>query len=177
MTIRPIGVKKTTTLGALAAAALLVLAVGGCGDGDSSSRAEDPPAATGLSLDDLDGKVFATAQVDGHALVDETVVRIGFADGQVSVDAGCNHMTGGVSLDGDRLKVSNLAGTEIGCEQDRADQDAWVASFLTDGPTAALDGDTLTLTGGDVSMALAAQAVDDASSDGGDPDGTVTDNG
>lgn len=171
MTPRPIGVKTI----ALAATALLALSfsLSSCGDADSSSRADDKPA--GLSLDDLSGKVFATSTVDGHTLVDETVVRIGFADGQVSVDAGCNHMTGTAALDGDRLTVRNLAGTEIGCEQDRADQDAWISAFLTGGPTVALAGDTLTLTKGDVSMALAGQVVQDTPS--GDPGDTVTSNG
>jgi heat shock protein HslJ len=158
---------------ALAAAALLVLSLSACGDGDSSATAEDEPA--GLSLHDLSGRVFATSQVDGHALVDETVVRIGFTDGQVSVDAGCNHMTGTAAIDGDHLTVSNLAGTEIGCEQDRADQDAWISAFMSNGPTLSLDGDTLTLAAGDVSMALAEQAVDDTGA--GDPGDTVTSNG
>lgn len=154
VTPRPTGVKIIV----LAATALLALPLAACGDDDSSAQAQDDPA--GLSLDDLSGKVYATATVDGHPLVDETVVRLGFTDDQVSVDAGCNHMTGTAALDGDRLTVSNLRGTEIGCEQDRADQDTWISGFLTGGPTLSLDGDTLTLTEGDVSMALAGQAVD-----------------
>jgi heat shock protein HslJ len=169
VTPRPTGVKTI----ALAAAALLALTLSACGDGDSSAQADDKPAA--LSLDDLSGRVFATSQIDGHDLVDETVVRVGFTDGQVSVDAGCNHMTGAAALEGDQLTVSNLAGTEIGCEQDRADQDAWIADFLASGPTLSLDGATLTLAAGDVSMALAEQAVDKAPT--GDPDTAVSNNG
>jgi heat shock protein HslJ len=169
VTPRPTGVKTI----ALAVAALLALTLSACGDGDSSAQADDKPAA--FSLDDLSGRVFATSQVDGHALVDETVVRVGFTAGQVSVDAGCNHMTGTAALEGDQLTVSNLAGTEIGCAQDRADQDAWISDFLTSGPTVSLDGDTLTLAAGDVSMALAEQAVDDTPT--GDSDGAVTNNG
>lgn len=169
MTPRPTGVKTF----ALAAAAALVLSLSACGDGDSSAEADDEPAA--FSLGDLSGKQYATATVEGHPLVDETVVRIGFLDDQVSVDAGCNHMTGTASIEGDRLVVSDLMGTEIGCEQDRADQDVWISGFLTDGPTASLDGDTLTLTDGDVTMALAGQVVDPAPT--GDPGDTVTSNG
>lgn len=169
VTSRPIGVKTI----ALAAAALLVLTLSACGDGDSSAQAKDGPP--GLSLDDLSGRVFATSQVDGHALVDETIVRVGFTHGQVSVDAGCNHMTGTAALDGDELTVTNLAGTEIGCEKARADQDAWISAFITSGPTLSLDGSTLTLAAGDVSMALAEQAADDTST--GDSDGIVSNNG
>lgn len=173
MTSRPIGVKTL----ALAAATLLALTLSGCGDEDSSpGTGDDAPAATGTSLADLDGQQFATAQVDGHQLVDETVVRLAFAGDQISVDAGCNHMTGVAAIDGDTLTVTNLAGTEIGCEQDRADQDAWITAFLADGPTVALDGDTLTLTEGDVTMALAGQPVEVPSGDG-DPGDTVTSNG
>ncbi|KAA1415911.1 META domain-containing protein [Nocardioides humilatus] len=170
MTRRPTPVKTIS----LAAAALLVLTLAGCGDEDSSPEAHDDPASTGLTLDDLDGNGYATAQVSGHMLVDETVVRLGFDGTQIAVDAGCNHLFGTLALDGDTLDVSNMGGTEIGCEQDRADQDAWIVDFLTSGPTIALDGDTLTLTAGDVSMALALQAPTDVSS--GDPDDTVTSN-
>jgi heat shock protein HslJ len=171
VTPRPTGVKTI----ALAAAALLALTLSACGDGDSSSaaQADDKPAA--FSLDNLSGRVFATSQVAGHALVDETVVRVGFTDGQISVDAGCNHLTGKAALQGNHLTVTNLAGTEIGCEKDRADQDTWIAGFLTSGPTLSLEGATLTLAAGDVSMALAEQAVDDTST--GDPETTVTNNG
>lgn len=167
MTLRPIGVKTIL----LAIAGLLAVTLSACGD-DDPAVARDEGAA--LSIDDFDGQVFATAQVAGHRLVDETVIRLGFAGDQLSVEAGCNHMTGAVSLDGGRLRVSNLVSTEIGCEKDRADQDAWIAGFLTSGPTVALDGDTLTLAEGKVSMALAALPAADTPS--GDPGDTVTSN-
>lgn len=162
MTQRPIGVKTIL----LAVAAIIAMTLSGCGDEAPTQAADEGPA--GLSVDDLDGRVFATAQVDGHALVDETVVRLAFDGDELSVDAGCNHLTGTVAVEGDRLDVSNLGGTEIGCTKDRAAQDEWIADFLTHSPTVALDDGTLTLTGGDVVMALAAQTVPDEPT--GDPE-------
>jgi heat shock protein HslJ len=146
---RPIGVKAIL----LATAALLALTLPSCGDEDPDATAKDEPAAT-LSLDDLHGRTFASVQVAGHRLVDDTQIRLGFENDQLSADAGCNHLFGTVAVDGDTLTASDIGGTEMGCPDGRNDQDAWVAEFLGAGPTAVLDGDTLTLTQGDVVIEL-----------------------
>lgn len=163
MTRRPIGVKTIL----LALAAVMAMTFSSCGDEKPTTMADDEPAAE-LSLDDLDGRVFASVRVDGHRLVADTRIRLGFDGDQLSADAGCNHMSGAAALDDDTLTVRNLAGTEMGCPDGRNDQDAWLGTFLGGGPSVDLAEDTLTLTGGDVVIELVELEV--AEPPMGDPD-------
>jgi len=155
----------------LALAAVLAMTLSSCGDEDPTTMAEDEPAAA-VSLDDLDGRAFASVRVDGHQLVKDTRIRLGFEGDQLSADAGCNHMSGVAALDADTLTVTNLAGTEMGCPDGRNDQDAWLGSFLGAGPTVDLADDTLTLTGSDVVIELVELEVPDPPT--GDPDEPVS---
>ncbi len=170
VTRRPIGVK--TILSALSV--VLALAVSACGDDDAPATATDDRAA--LSLDDLDGRVFASARVEGRRLVDGTRVRLGFDGDELSADAGCNHLFGSAALEGDTLVVSGMGGTEMGCPQVLHDQDAWLTGFLDAGATVTLTDDLLTLTGGNVVVELEEQDVPDPSG-GGDPDEPVSNDG
>ena len=120
VTRRPIGMKIIL----LATAALLAVTLAGCGDEDPTTMANDEPA--GLSLDDLDGRAFASVRVDGHQLVNDTQIRLGFAGDEVRADAGCNHLFGTMALDGGTLTASNIGGTEMGCPDGLNDQDAWL---------------------------------------------------
>ncbi len=126
-------------------ALLAAVAVGGCG-----AEAGDPGVAD--SDDRLAGQTFVATgvTVDGEPdpLVDGTTVQIGFTDGGVSADAGCNHMSGQARYAGGRLTVDVVGGTEMGCAPARMRQDAWLADFLTGDPRYRLDGDVLTLTSG-----------------------------
>ena len=169
MTGRPIGVKTILT----ALAAVLALSLSACGDDDPTPTATDDEA--GLSLEDLDGRLFASVRVDGHQLVDGTQVRLGFEGTDVSADAGCNHLFGTAAVEGDTLTVTDMGGTEMGCPDGRNDQDAWLTTFLGAGTTAALTENTLTLTGGGVVIELEEQDVPDQ--DGEDPDQPTSDDG
>jgi heat shock protein HslJ len=121
---------------ALATAAVLVL--GGCGS-DTTAPVGDGPAPT------LDGRTFVGDQVDGHALVPGSSLRLAFQDGQLSIDAGCNHLGAPAHLDHGRLVVGPVGGTEMGCSNALMDQDAWLSSFLGTGPDASVDASTLVL--------------------------------
>ena len=157
---------KTTLL---AAAALLAVTLTGCGDEEPDTMAEDDAApAARLSLDDLDGRAFASVRVDGHQLVRDTQVRLGFDGDALQANAGCNHLFGTLALEGDTLTTSNLGGTEMGCPDGLADQDAWLSEFLAAGPEVALDGETLTLSKDGVVIELVEQEVPDQPD--GDPD-------
>lgn len=170
MTRRLIAVK--TILPALAA--VLAISLSACGDDDPTQTASDDQA--GVSLDDLDGRAFASVRVDGHRLVDGTQVRLGFDGSDLSADAGCNHLFGTAAVADDILTVSDMGGTEMGCPDGLNDQDAWLVEFLGAGATLALTDDVLTLTGGGVVMELAEQDVPDE--DGGDdPDRPTSDDG
>ena len=51
--------------------------------------------------------------------------------------------------------------TEMACEPALMEQDSWLAGFLTARPTVAVDGDTLTLSGGDASITFVDREVAD----------------
>jgi heat shock protein HslJ len=151
----------------LAAAAILAVTLAGCGDEDPTTMADDDAAAQ-LSLDDLSGRAFASVRVDGHQLVGDSQIRLGFDGDELRAHAGCNHLFGTLALDGDILSASNLGGTEMGCPDGLNDQDAWLSSFLAAGPAVALEGETLTLTKDGVVIELVEQEVPDQPK--GDPD-------
>jgi heat shock protein HslJ len=131
------------------AAAVLV----GCG---ASQPAGDPPP-------ELDGHEYLSTDVAGHELVDGTQIRLTFDADRVGAHAGCNQLGGTWSVDGDVLVVPDeMVMTEMACDPPALmDQDTWVASFLTSRPTIVLHGDTLTLTGSDVTMTLLDREVTD----------------
>jgi len=128
---------------------LLILAA--CGD-QTSAGGTGEPAAT------LDGRTFVGDQVDGHALVHGSTLRLTFADGNVGVTAGCNHLSGSARLDNGVLKVGQIGGTEMGCDADLMDQDTWIADFLQSSPAVTVDGRTLGLSTGGVTVTLTDEA-------------------
>jgi heat shock protein HslJ len=97
---------------------------------------------------------------DGRALVTGSRVRLTFQGGTIGAAAGCNSMSGGYVIDGDRLVVRQLATTEMACEPALMDQDRWLAALL-DGATIALVGDTLTLAKDGVLLTLVDREVAD----------------
>jgi len=91
-----------------------VLLVAACGGGAVTSGAGGP---------DVDGRSFLSTgvTVDGadRPLVPGTVVRMSFADGALSVNAGCNTQGGTVAFDGDRMTVAGgLSTTEMACPEE-----------------------------------------------------------
>lgn len=155
----------------------LALAAGtsGCGDDnpeDSSApatrTAPAAPATTGDAPQDddddeaaaaaLDGRVFVASAAEGFTLVDGSRVSIELFDGRFGANGGCNSIGGSSwQLDGGRLVVADLAMTEMACEPAALmDQEAWLVALLTAMPTAAVDGDVLTLTAGAQSLTLRA---------------------
>lgn len=176
MTRRPIGVKTIL----LATAALLAtVTLAACGDDEPTTMAEDDSAS--LSLEDLDGRAFASVRVDGHQLVPRTEIRLAFSGAELSAEAGCNHMFANVKLAGEELVVSNMGGTEMGCEDRLMAQEEWLTEFLTSSPSVALADDTLTLSGEDVVIELVEQETpdvptgssDEPTADGYEGDGNV----
>jgi heat shock protein HslJ len=140
----------------LAAAIALVA----CGE---SEPAADTPATTTTTTTTmtparprLDGRTFVSTEVDGRQLVAGSEVRLSFDGDNLGVSGGCNQLGGTWSIDGDVLVVPpNMIMTEMACDPpELMEQDSWVASFLSARPTIALDRDTLTLSGGDVTITL-----------------------
>jgi heat shock protein HslJ len=97
----------------------------------------------------LDGRTFLSTSITTNGepqdLVPGTRVRLSFSDGQLSASAGCNTMGGTYAIADGQLRVTGLATTEMGCDADRHDQDAWLSAFLGAGPAVTLAGNELVL--------------------------------
>ncbi len=126
---------------------------------DSTATEESMPA----SDLDLDGTSWTSTGADGQELVEGSTVALSFADGSISINAGCNTMFGGYTLDGSTLQAPTLAMTMMACDQPLMDQDAWLSALFSGDPTVAVDTDELTVTGGDgTSVTFAAAAAGEA---------------
>lgn len=130
-----------------------------CGDqgsrdesGDGSGDARSAPGSVADSTYVVTG---VTEKGERKALVEGSEIRIGFADGQLSVNAGCNSMGGRYTLEGTRLTLDGgLSMTDMGCDQALMAQDTWVAGLFAQ-PVQLTTGDDAALISGDVVLALA----------------------
>lgn len=135
---------------------LLMVAAGasGCARGGG-----DLPAGSGLPADRTFLSTSVTEDGKDRPLAEDTRIRLTIDNEQLSVNAGCNSLGGNARLDGDRLVVDGMGGTEIGCEPEFAEQDSWLAGFLTGGPSWRLEGDTLRLTLKNTTIELVDRAI------------------
>ncbi|MEY4544531.1 MAG: hypothetical protein RL685_726 [Pseudomonadota bacterium] len=119
--------------------------------------------ASGISTPEtgIDGRVFLLDSSEGYTPIAGTSLRLSFDDGQLSFSAGCNSYSGPYSLCDGKLCVSELGGTEIGCDGDRHTQDEWFASFFTASPQLSIAGATLTLEGASATLELLDREVAD----------------
>lgn len=111
------------------------------------------------------GRTFLSVAVtdDGRPrdLVDGTRITLTFDDGRVGFHAGCNTHTGAVRDDAGRLVVTDMQSTEIGCDQQLHEQDAWLSDVLMQQPHWELSGDELVLRTETVDMRLLDRRVAD----------------
>ena len=142
-----------------------LVAIAGCGDDDvtSGSGTTEPRTST---TSELDG-TYGTTTVTGHDLVPGSAVELTFDDGALTAQAGCNTLGGSYRVTGDTLRVAgDMQSTLMACPPGYAEQDQWLTEFLTSGPTISLDGTTLTLTSGGVTMVLSAAPTGAAALEG-----------
>lgn len=131
---------------------VVALALAGCGEKSD----DDGAPRSGGSGPTLAGEYVVTAVTDGdkpHALVKGSEIRLTFADGSLGMRAGCNSMSGDYELEGDRLTVGPIGGTEMGCAPALMEQDTWLVGLFAAPVT--VGEDPLTLTAGDVVLTLA----------------------
>lgn len=135
---------------ALALLAVSALALAACGSDGGSTSGSAPTA------DELAGQAFVSTDVTGYDLFPDSEIEIGFEADTIAARAGCNSMTGGYSITDGALEVGAMAATMMACDDALMAQDTWLSEFLTAGPEISLDGETLTLTGADATITLAA---------------------
>ena len=100
---------------------------------------------------DLTGKVWALTELMGKAPLAGTGISAEFtADGTVAGSAGCNRYSGTYTVSGGNITFSTqMAMTMMMCEQPVMDQESAYMQALGEAKTFAVNGDQLTLTGGD----------------------------
>lgn len=131
----------------VAAAVTLLAGLAGCAQATDDAPPAGDPAPSGTYV--------VTAVTEGgkpRQLVPGTEIRMTLSDGHLGLAAGCNHLGATYELEGDRLTVGRMGGTERGCPEPRMAQDAWLAGLFEEPAT--LGGDPLTLTAGDVVLTL-----------------------
>jgi len=144
-------------------AASLATLLGACGSdatsSDTSTQSADSEASVPASDLDLDGRTFVSTAVVGHDLVADSQIRLAFQDASISVNAGCNTLVGGYTIEGDTLQAPVLAMTQMACDPALMDQDTWLSETFSGSPTLVLEGDDLTVTGADGSTITFLDAV------------------
>ena len=72
-------------------------------------------ACGGSDANALRNTAWELESLAGNAVLPGTTITIEFSDDQVSGSAGCNHYEGNYQAEENRLSVSNVFSTEMGC--------------------------------------------------------------
>ena len=120
--------------------AAVASALGACGD--------DPDPLEPAALEGT----WSDPEVEGYELAG--TLTMNFEDGRIAVQGGCNNLMGPYELDGDQLTAGPLASTMMACPDPLMEQDTWIAGLLSGGVGVEVDGTTLTLSSGDVTITL-----------------------
>jgi heat shock protein HslJ len=141
------------SLPVLALSLATVALVAACGGGSAATPAPSAsvPAAGGPTTADLGGRTFIVTDAVGYEPAAGAEIALTFEDGRLGVHAGCNQMGGGFDIVDGLLVIGPMMMTEMACEEPLMAQDQWVSSFLP-GTALTLDGDTLALVKGDVTL-------------------------
>ncbi|WP_277210293.1 META domain-containing protein [Isoptericola croceus] len=101
------------------------------------------------------GRSFTATSVTGRDIVEGSQIVVAFTDDSVGAQPGCNSMSAPATWDDGTLRLTGeLQSTMMACSEELMEQDDWFSELLGSAPTLALDGDTLTLTGSDVTVTL-----------------------
>ncbi|HYO43666.1 MAG TPA: META domain-containing protein, partial [Candidatus Limnocylindrales bacterium] len=144
---------RTLPLVGLSLAAAVL--VGACSSGGAASPAPASPepsavpstapgGGTAPTDADLAGRVFIVTGATGRDLVKGSTITLTFEPGRIGINAGCNTMGGGYTIEDGRLVIGPMMSTEMACEEPLMAQDTWISTFLP-GAAITLDADTLTL--------------------------------
>lgn len=138
---------RSNPLLALVAALLLLLTA--CGSATGGDTADDG-GADGAGGVEPGTYQSASVTVDGvdHPLVDGKPIVLTVRDDGISLNSGCNTMTGPVTVDGDQWVLDSLAMTEMACDEPLMTQDSWISALFSGTLTVSVDGDGFRLTKG-----------------------------
>ena len=75
-------------------------------------------------------------------------------DGTVTGNSGCNGFGGSYTVEGDKITFKDIVSTLMACDGPRMEQEDAVHKALTDTASYKIEGNTLTLTNGDMVLSL-----------------------
>lgn len=118
------------------AVVLAVLApLAACGDDGGDESVEN--TTTAPAQDPIAGRTFESAELTGTAppLVDGVPITIAFGDDHdLTIEAGCDPITGSYTVDGPILVVRGLSGLQSGCTPGLLPQNEWIADIIVTRP-------------------------------------------
>lgn len=118
----------------------LVLALGACsvsGRGSGSSVLQGLPDGSAWRL--------ANSTVPGLEDAGEAAIRIGYLDGRLSGDSGCNRFSAEVRQDGSRLEIGPIVASKMGCPGPRMERERALFEALQRVEQASLEAGQLRL--------------------------------
>lgn len=123
------------------------LAIAAC-----TAKAEDPSAALigAWKLTEYGPAGSTTPAVEGA----EAGLTFN-EDGTVAGNSGCNGLGGDYTVEGNEITFGQIVSTLMACDDPRMAQEDAVHRVLTDTATFTIEGNTLTLTNGDMVLVLA----------------------
>jgi heat shock protein HslJ len=136
--------------------ALVALALAACGGGAAPTAAPSGQVV----YEDLDGRSFIVTGSEGYTPVPDSTIQIGFDQGRISIQAGCNTMGSQYRVEDNVLSVGDMISTEMACAPALMAQDVFISAFVPN-TTLTLDGDTLTMTKDATTLTLTDSVVAD----------------
>ena len=134
---------------------ILLLACGDKGT-DDTAGSDDTAGADDTANQDtasFQGMNFVFKSAEGFELLSDKMT-LGFSAQtlEMSFDAGCNSHFGTYTVNDGVFEVSQMGGTEMGCDTALMEQDSWLVGFFTSSPNVNHEGDMLTFTGTDATL-------------------------
>jgi len=148
----------TTSRAASAALALLAAAALTACAG-TTGRAAAYGLAVTPDLSELAGHPWVADNIldPDRDLAPGSQITMRFTSDSLSADAGCNPLRGAASVDDSELVVADLASGLKACDEQLAEQDQWLSTFLTQRPTIERLDDDLWLSREDTTIHLTAR--------------------
>jgi heat shock protein HslJ len=142
--------KRTLTL----LIVLIALPVAACGGSDDSAGGSGSGATDGAgessqvsTQESLDGRSFTATEARGADITPKSTLTVSFEGKRVSVDAGCNSISGNYSIEENGEIQSFMITTMLGCPPGEQDLEVFATELFRQGAIATQSGDTLELEG------------------------------
>ena len=116
----------------------------GPGSGSTGGAGDSSQVATQESLDGLS---FTATEARGADITPKSTLTVSFAGERVSVDAGCNSISGNYSIEDDGEMQSFMVTTMMGCPPGIQDLEVFATELFRQGAVVTQSGDTLELEG------------------------------